>query len=113
MFLIVSLAGLCLIEMLTITMKTVPFTCTYLPGQLKLRLLLAVLLFPLAELLLQADRLEPVGARRWQHTLQLAAFLIAIWMVLRVWHMARAERLAGLSMTSKSLRSSRRWRSQP
>jgi hypothetical protein len=37
-FLVVTLAGLCLIEMLTITMKTVPFTCTYLPGQLRLRL---------------------------------------------------------------------------
>lgn len=37
-FIVVVLAGLCLIELLTITMKTVPFTCTYLPGQLKLRL---------------------------------------------------------------------------
>ena len=31
-FLIVSLAGLCLVELLTLTMKTVPFSCTYLPG---------------------------------------------------------------------------------
>ena len=44
-FLIVFLAGLCLTELLTLTMKTVPFSCTYLPGQLKLRIYWAPFFF--------------------------------------------------------------------
>jgi hypothetical protein len=92
-FLIVILAGLCQIEALTITMKTVPFTCTYLPGQLRLRLfwpfyfyLWLTMVFRLTEWCLWA-----LGDSR--RTLQLAAFLVAVWIALRVWHLVRAKKI--------------------
>jgi hypothetical protein len=92
-FPIVILAGLCQIEALTITMKTVPFTCTYLPGQLRLRLfwpfyfyLWLTVVFRLTEWCLWA-----VGDG--QRTLQLAGCLGAVWMALRVWHLTRARKI--------------------
>lgn len=92
-FLIVTLAGLCQIEALTITMKTVPFTCTYLPGQLRLRLfwplyfyLWLTIVFRLTEWCLWA-----LGDAR--RTLQLAGFLFVVWMALRAWHLVRAGKI--------------------
>jgi hypothetical protein len=92
-FLIVVLAGLCQIEALTVTMKTVPFTCTYLPGQLRLRLfwpfyfyLWLTVVFRLTEWCLWA-----LGDAR--RTLQLAGFLLVVWLALRVWHLARAKKI--------------------
>jgi hypothetical protein len=92
-FLIVILAGLCQIEALTITMKTVPFTCTYLPGQLRLRLfwpfyfyLWLTIVFRLTEWCLWA-----LGDAR--RTLQLAGFLFVVWMALRAWHLVRARKI--------------------
>jgi hypothetical protein len=89
----VILAGLCQIEALTITMKTVPFTCTYLPGQLRLRLfwpfyfyLWLTIVFRLTEWCLWALGDLP-------RTLQLAGFLVAVWIALRVWHLVRARRI--------------------
>ncbi len=35
---------------------------------------------------------------RWRHTAQLCAFLLAIWIVLRVWHMARARKIRGVRL---------------
>ena len=92
-FPIVILAGLCQIEALTITMKTVPFTCTYLPGQLRLRLfwpfyfyLWLTIVFRLTEWCLWA--LGDVA-----RTLRLAGFLVAVWIALRVWHLVRARKI--------------------
>ncbi|HJU43500.1 MAG TPA: hypothetical protein VJ691_11820 [Vicinamibacterales bacterium] len=92
-FLIVILAGLVQIEALTITMKTVPFTCTYLPGQLRLRLfwpfyfyLWLTVVFRLTEWCLWA-----LGDA--QRTLQLAGFLFVLWVALRVWHLLRARKI--------------------
>jgi hypothetical protein len=92
-FLIVTLAGLCLIEMLTITMKTVPFTCTYLPGQLWLRMFWP---FYFALWLYSVYRLTEwsvwaLGDRT--RTLQIAAVLVSIWIVLRVWHWLRVKKI--------------------
>ena len=92
-FLIVMLAGLCLIEALTITMKTVPFTCTYLPGQLRLRMFWP---FYFALWLYSVYRLTEwsvwaLGDRT--RTLQIAAVLASIWIVLRVWHWLRAKKI--------------------
>jgi hypothetical protein len=92
-FMIVMLAGLCLIEALTITMKTVPFTCTYLPGQLRLRLFWP---FYFALWLYSVYRLTEwsvwaLGDRT--RTLQVAAVLASIWVVLRVWHWLRVKKI--------------------
>ncbi len=92
-FLIVVLAGLCLIEMLTLTMKTVPFTCTYLPGQLRLRLfwplyfvLWLVLVYRLTDWSLWA-----LGDLR--RTLPIAAVLATIWITLRIVHIVRIRKI--------------------
>lgn len=90
-FVVVLLAGLCLIELLTISMRTVPFTCTYLPGQLKLRLYWAGY-FVLW--LLFVVRLGGWGV--WalesnQNAIQLGFVLLAIWTALRFWHKAKVR----------------------
>jgi len=94
-FLIVFLAGLCLTELLTLTMKTVPFSCTYLPGQLKLRIYWAPFFFLWLNLCFTLSNWCLWAMERWRHTAQLGAFLVAIWIVLRVWHMARARKIRG------------------
>ena len=94
-FLIVFLAGLCLTELLTLTMKTVPFSCTYLPGQLKLRVYWAPFFFLWLNSVFTLANWGLWAMQRWQHTAQLCAFLLAVWVVLRVWHMARARKIRG------------------
>lgn len=92
-YVIVALAGLCLIEALTITLRTVPFTCTYLPGQLKLRVrwpfffvLWLNMTFTLADWGVWA-----LGNPR--RTAQLAGVLAATWLALRVWNLLHARRI--------------------
>jgi hypothetical protein len=94
-FLIVFLAGLCLTELLTLTMKTVPFSCTYLPGQLKLRIYWAPFFFLWLNFCFTLSNWCLWAMERWRHTAQLCALLAAIWIVLRVWHMARARKIRG------------------
>ena len=92
-FLIVSLAGLCLIELLTLTMKTVPFSCTYLPGQLKLRIFWAPYFLLWLNFCFRLSTWGLWALERWQNTARLCAFLFAIWVALRIWHMARARKI--------------------
>jgi hypothetical protein len=94
-FLIVFLAGMCLTELLTLTMKTVPFSCTYLPGQLKLRIYWAPFFFLWLNFCFTLSNWCLWAVERWRHTAQLCAFLVTIWIVLRVWHMARARKIRG------------------
>ena len=94
-FLVVSLAGLCLIELLTLTMKTVPFSCTYLPGQLKLRIYWAPFFFLWLNFVFTLSNWCLWALERWQHTARLCGFLIAVWIALRIWHMARARKIRG------------------
>ena len=92
-FLIVTLAGLCLIEMLTITMKTVPFTCTYLPGQLRLRLFWPFYFYLWLNFCFELTEWSLWALGNRTRTLQLALFLILIWTVLRVVHMLRVKKI--------------------
>ena len=94
-FVLVSLAGLCLIELLTLTMKTVPFSCTYLPGQLKLRIYWAPYLFLWLNFVFTFSNWCLWAFSSWQKTARLAAFLIAVWIGLRSWHMVKARRIKG------------------
>jgi hypothetical protein len=94
-YVIVALTGLCLIEALTISLRTVPFTCTYLPGQLRLRVrwpfffvLWLNMTFTLADWSVWA-----LGDPR--KTAQLAGALAALWLGLRVWHLVHARRIGG------------------
>ena len=70
-FLIVFLAGLCLTELLTLTMKTVPFSCTYLPGQLKLRIYWAPFFFLWLNFCFTLSNWCLWAMARWRHTAQL------------------------------------------
>ena len=90
---VVMLAGLCLIEFLTLTMKTVPFSCTYLPGQLKLRVYWAPYLFLWLQFRVHTVELESVGVSGLGKHCSLRALLGAVWIGLRLWHMARARKI--------------------
>ena len=83
---VVILAGLCLIELLTLTMKTVPFSCTYLPGQLKLRIYWAPYFFLWLNFCFTLSNWGLWALESWSNTARLAGVLAAIWLALRVWH---------------------------
>ncbi|HEX8030884.1 MAG TPA: hypothetical protein VF491_20570, partial [Vicinamibacterales bacterium] len=92
-FIVVFLAGLCLIELLTLTMKTVPFSCTYLPGQLKLRIYWAPFFFLWLNFCFTLGNWSLWALQSWGNTARLAGFLVALWVALRVWHMIRARKI--------------------
>jgi hypothetical protein len=92
-FAIVVLAGLCLIELLTLTMKTVPFTCTYLPGQLRLRIFWAPYFFLWLNFCFELAEWGVWALQGTRHTLQLCGVLLAVWTTLRIVHMVRARKI--------------------
>lgn len=92
-FVIVLLAGLCLIELLTLTLKTVPFTCTYLPGQLRLRIFWPLYFFLWLQFVFTLANWCLWALQSRENTLRLSAFLLFVWVVLRVWHMLRARQI--------------------
>lgn len=93
--LVVTLAGLCLIELLTLTMKAVPFTCTYLPGQLRLRLFWPFYFYLWINFCFELSDWSVWALESWSRTAQLCAFLMAVWIALRVWHLAKAKKIRG------------------
>jgi uncharacterized membrane protein len=94
-FLIVMLQGLCLIELLTLTMKTVPFSCTYLPGQLKLRIYWAPFFILWLNAVFTLTEWSLWALQSWTNTAMLAGLLLTMWTALRAWHMARAKKIRG------------------
>ncbi len=94
-FVVVALAGLCLIELLTLTMKTVPFSCTYLPGQLKLRFYWAPYLLLWLNFVFTLSNWSLWAFASWENTMRLAAFLAVVWIALRITHMAKARKITG------------------
>ena len=92
-FPVVVLAGLCLIEMLTLTMKTVPFTCTYLPGQLRLRLFWPLYFFLWLHLVYRLTEWSVWAVGDLRRTLQIAGLLTAIWITLRIIHIIRIKKI--------------------
>lgn len=90
---IVLSTGLALIELLTLTLRTVPCTCTYRPGQLRLRVLWPVYLFTW---LIIAYQLPTLLVRHWAepgYSPRAVAVLLAVWVALRTWRMSRARLL--------------------
>jgi hypothetical protein len=90
---VVLLQGLCLVELLTLTMKNVPFSCTYLPGQLKLRIYWAPFFVLWLNAVFTLSNWSLWTLQSWGNTATLAAFLLAIWIALRVWHLAKARKI--------------------
>jgi hypothetical protein len=94
-FAVVLAAGLALIELVTLTLRTVPFTSTYRPGQLRLRVLWPVYL---AVWLVIAYRLPVTAVAAVGHvdrSLWLVGLLVSMWAALRVWRLERARHLRG------------------
>jgi hypothetical protein len=79
--------GLCLVELLTLTMKIVPFACMYLPGQLKLRIYWAPLFFLWLNSVFTLANWCLWAFDSVRHLAQLSVFLTALWVVLRALHM--------------------------
>jgi hypothetical protein len=94
-YLIVALAGLCLIEALTITLRTVPFTCTYLPGQLRLRVRWPIFFVVWLNMTFTLADWGVWALGDPYRTAQLAGALAFTWLVLRVWHLLHAGRIRG------------------
>ena len=94
-FMVVMLQGLCLIELVTLTMKTVPFSCTYLPGQLRLRIYWAPLFFLWLNSVFTLANWCLWALQSWSNTARLTGVLLSIWIALRIWHMAKARRIRG------------------
>ena len=94
-FAVVLATGIALIELLTLTLRAVPCTCTYRPGQLRLRVLWPVYLtvWLLIAYRLPVEAVSAVGDGR--RTAVLLAALISIGMGLRVWRLSRARELRG------------------
>jgi hypothetical protein len=91
--LVVLGTGLALVQVLTLALRTVPCTCTYRPGQLRLRMLWPVYLLTWT---LIAYRLPYVAV--WalddpSRSLGLVTALVAAGLGLRLWRLARARRL--------------------
>lgn len=92
-FAVVLTTGLALVELLTLTLRTAPCTCTYRPGQLHLRVLWPVYL---AVWLLIAYRLPTIAV--WAlgdptRSAWMIGGLLAGWLALRTWRVWRARRL--------------------
>jgi hypothetical protein len=94
-FAVVLGTGIVLIELLTLTQHTVPCTCTYRPGQLRLRVLWPVYLtvwslttYALPRVALWA--MDDVG-----RSVMLVGSLMGMWVALRMWRLARSRQLRG------------------
>jgi hypothetical protein len=95
LFLIVTLTGMCLIELLTMTMKMVPFSCTYLPGQLRLRIYWPIYFFLWLNIFVTLSNWCVWALESWGRIGQLAGGLLAVWIALRVIHLARIRKIRG------------------
>jgi len=90
---VVSLGGLCLIEALTLTLKTVPFTCTYLPGQLRLRVLWPAYFVLWLNFCFYLADWGVWALTDRTRTAQLGAALACLWLALRIAHLIHARRI--------------------
>jgi hypothetical protein len=75
-------------------MKTVPFSCTYLPGQLKLRIYWAPFFFLWLTAVFTLGNWALWALESWRNTAALTGFLLALWIVLRVWHVVKARKIS-------------------
>jgi hypothetical protein len=93
---IILITGSALAESMTLTLRSVPATCTYRPGQLRLRLLWPVYLV----VWIAIAYVLPTIAVRSMADSSMAALLVAtlgvLWFALRTWRLLRATRLRQL-----------------
>ncbi|MCC7179971.1 MAG: hypothetical protein IT177_16460 [Acidobacteria bacterium] len=94
-FAVVLATGLALIELLTLTLRAVPCTCTYRPGQLRLRVLWPVYLLVWLLLAYQLPTVAVGALGHLDRSLWLVGTLLAAWTAIRAWRLSRARRLRG------------------
>lgn len=95
-FLVVFFAGSALVELLMLTLRIVPGTCTYRPGQLRLRVLWPLYL---TIWIAVAYVLPTIVVRALGEVVQAIAVvggLLLGWVALRAWRLARARRVSAL-----------------
>jgi hypothetical protein len=95
-FAVVLATGAALIELLTLTLRTVPGACTYRPGQLRLRLLWPVYLFLWLIVAYGVPRLASNVLGDLPSMFGLITVLVSIWACLRAWGHHRARKLPQL-----------------
>lgn len=93
---VVTLTGLALVEALTLTLRAVPCTCTYRPGQLRLRALWPVYLFVWIAIAYRLPAVAVASVGDGRRTAALLGALLTVWAGLRAWRLARAHRLRDL-----------------
>jgi hypothetical protein len=92
-FAVVFAAGTALIELLTLTMRTVPGACTYRPGQLRLRVLWPVYLMVWTLIAYVLPRLAMAASGDVAWSAGLVASMLLCGTGLRMWRLSRARRL--------------------
>jgi hypothetical protein len=95
-FSIVCATGGVLIEAVMLTLRTVPGTCTYRPGQLRLRVLWPVYLIAWTLVGYVLPRVAVSSARDPRAATTLVATLVLMWIVLSRWRATRAQKLQHL-----------------
>jgi hypothetical protein len=92
---VVLATGLALVELLTLTLRIVPCTCTYRPGQLRLRVLWPVYLAVWLAIAYRLPALAVSALGDVERSMGLIAALLVTWAALRVWRLSRARLLRG------------------
>lgn len=92
---IVFAAGTALVELLTLTMRTVPGACTYRPGQLRLRVLWPVYLTVWTFIAFVLPRVATSAFGDLARSAVLVGTLLLCGTALRSWRLSRARRLDG------------------
>jgi hypothetical protein len=93
---IVCATGGVLIEAVMLTLRTVPGTCTYRPGQLRLRVLWPVYLLAWTAIGYVLPRVAVSVAGQPRSAATLVAGLVLTWALLARWRIARARKLQHL-----------------
>jgi hypothetical protein len=92
---LVLAAGTALVELLTLTMRTVPGACTYRPGQLRLRVLWPVYLLVWTSI---AYVLPRIALAAFDSVVESAMLMGSVFLCgsgLRLWRLSRSRRLTG------------------
>lgn len=90
---VIVAAGVALAEALTLTLRTVPCTCTYRPGQLRLRMLWPVYALAWIGLAYATPNLALWALGDWTRSLGVVAAWLMVGLALRGWRLGRTRRL--------------------
>ena len=93
---VVLTAGNALVEALMLHLRAVPGTCTYRPGQLRLRVMWPVYFAVWIAVAYVLPRLATASVGELRSTFILTGGLALVWSILRAWRVSRAKRVIAL-----------------